>query len=414
MNILFIFSRHSEDPDDSTLTKDLSDEFSKKGNNVTVVTILEKKYGRETELKIENGYEVLRVRTGNYFNLKSKIEKGITILTMPRDIKKEVIKNLGHKKYDLIITHTPFVSSETVIKPLKKYFKCPAFLILWDIFPQNAKDIGLIKNPFLFKFFKWKEKKMLSIYDRILCMSEGNIEYIKEKYLYLRQNIIKLLRNWAVIKPKIIVDKKSIREKYGYEEKEFIAIFGGNMGKPQKLENILFLAEKVLENKDIKFLFIGSGTEKDRLEKYSESKGLRNVKFINQIPRVDYEKLTAACDIGIVSLDERFTVPNFPSKTTDYFKLSLPILASLDGCAVKDYGNFLQNEVKGGLYSQAGNTQELYEKFMLLYENKELRKKLGDNGRKFYEENLGVDKAYKKIVSEIEELKEKNLDGKYI
>ena len=246
---------------------------------------------------------------------------------------------------------------------------------------------------------------MLSIYDRILCMSEGNIEYIKENYLYLRQNIIKLLRNWAVIKPKIIVDKKSIREKYGYEEKEFIAIFGGNMGKPQKLENILFLAEKVLENKDIKFLFIGSGTEKDRLEKYSESKGLRNVKFINQIPRVDYEKLTAACDIGIVSLDERFTVPNFPSKTTDYFKLSLPILASLDGCAVKDYGNFLQNEVKGGLYSQAGNTQELYEKFMLLYENKELRKKLGDNGRKFYEENLGVDKAYKLIMKEIKKLR---------
>lgn len=408
MEILFIFTRHSEDPNDSTLTKDLSDEFSKKGNNVTVVTILEKKYGRETELKIENGYEVLRVRTGNYFNLKSKIEKGITILTMPRDIRKEVIKNLGCKKYDLIITHTPFVSSETVIKPLKKYFKCPAFLILWDIFPQNAKDIGLIKNPFLFKFFKWKEKKMLSIYDRILCMSEGNKEYIKENYMYLRQDIIKLLRNWAVIKPKIKVDKKSIREKYGYEEKEFIAIFGGNMGKPQKLENVLLLAEKVLENKAIKFLFIGSGTEKDRLEKYSESKGLRNIKFINQIPRVDYEKLTAACDIGIVSLDERFTVPNFPSKTTDYFKLSLPILASLDECAAKDYGNFLQNEVKGGLYSQAGNTQELYEKFMLLYKNKELRKRFGDNGRKFYEENLGVDKTYKIIMKEIKELKEIN------
>ena len=61
MNILFIFSRHSENPNDSTLTKDLSDEFFKQGNNVTVVTLLEKKYKRETELKKENGYEVLRL-----------------------------------------------------------------------------------------------------------------------------------------------------------------------------------------------------------------------------------------------------------------------------------------------------------------------------------------------------------------
>ena len=400
MNILFIFARHSENPKDSTLTKDLSDEFFKQGNNVTVVTMLEKKYNRETQLKIENGYEVLRVKTGNYFDLKSKIEKGITVLTIPRDIKREVIKNLGDKKYDLIIAHTPFVSSESIVKPLKEYFKCPTFLILWDIFPQNGKDIGLINNSILFNFFKWKEKKMLSVYDKILCMSEGNMEYMKNNYPYLKKESIKLLRNWAIIKSKEIVDKQEIRDKYGYTEDDFIAIFGGNMGKPQKLENILSLAEKILDYDDVKFLFIGSGTEKERLERYSKDKNLKNVNFLNQVPREDYEKLTAACDIGIVSLDERFTVPNFPSKTTDYFKLSLPILASLDNCAAEDYGVFLAEKIKGGLFAQAGNIEELYEKFMILYSNEELRKELGDNGRMYYEENLGVDKAYKTIIHE--------------
>lgn len=406
MNILFLFLRHAENNSHSTLTKDLSDEFFKQGNNVTVVTILEKKYNRETQLKIENGYEVLRVKTGNYFDLKSKIEKGITVLTMPKDIKREVIKKLGDRKYDLIIAHTPFVSSENILKPLKEYFKCPAFLILWDIFPQNGKDIGLINNSFLFNFFKWKEKKMLSAYDRILCMSEGNMEYMKKNYPYLKKKNIKLLRNWAVIKPKEIVNKQEIRERYGYTEEDFIAIFGGNMGKPQKLENILSLAEKVLNCENIKFLFIGSGTEKDRLEKYSRDKNLKNVKFLNQVPREDYEKLTIACDIGIVSLDERFTVPNFPSKTTDYFKLSLPILASLDNCAANDYGVFLAEKVKGGVFAQAGNIDQLYEKFILIYTDVKLRKELGKNGRKYYEENLGVDKAYETIMREIKELKE--------
>lgn len=404
MNILFVFSRHSENINDSTLTKDLSDEFSKEGHKVTVVTLLEKKYNRETQLKKENGYEVLRVKTGNYFDLKNKFEKGLTVLTMPRDIRREVIKNLGEREYDLIITHTPFISSETIIEPLKKYFKCPAFLILWDIFPQNGKDIGLINNLFIFNFFKWKEKRMLQIYDKILCMSEGNIKYLLENYPYLKKENIKLLRNWALVKPKEIFDKEEIREKYDYNKDDFIAIFGGNMGKPQKLENILFLAEKLLKFENIKFLFIGSGTEKTKLE--AISKKLKNVKFLNQIPREDYEKLTIACDIGLVSLDERFTVPNFPSKTTDYFKLSLPILASLDKCAAEDYGYFLQNRVKGGLFAEAGNIDELYKQFMKLYDDENLRKELGKNGRKYYEENLGVDKAYKTIMKEINYLKE--------
>lgn len=400
MKILFIYSRHSENPNDSTLTKDLSDEFFKQGNEVTIVTLLEKKYGRETEYKIENGYNVLRIKTNDYFNT-GKIKKGISVLTMANDLKKGVFKYLSKEKFDLIITHTPFISNANLIEPIKKYFNCPAYLILWDIFPQNGKDIGMISNSLIFNFFKYKEKKMLSIYDKIWCMSKGNVNYLKENYSYLDKTKINILKNWAVIKPKLEIDSKLIREKYGYTEEDFILIFGGNMGRPQKLENILELSKKSIINKNIKFLFIGSGSEKDRLEKYSKEEKLNNVRFINQVPREDYEKITASCDVGIVSLDERFTVPNFPSKTTDYFKLSLPILASLDNCSVSDYGSFLENEVKGGLFASAGDTEELYKKLLELYNSKELREELGNNGRKYYEEYLGVDKAYKTIMNEI-------------
>jgi glycosyltransferase involved in cell wall biosynthesis len=403
VNILFVFSRHSESKDDSTLTRELSDEFSRNGNDITVVTILEKKFKRETEYKIENGYEVLRVKTGNYFNVGNKIEKGITTLTMIPKLKRGILKYLGDKKYDLIITHTPFLSDASLINPLKKYFKCPAHLILWDIFPQNAKDIGIIKNNIIFNFFKQKEKKMFLAYDQIWCMSKGNIKYLQEKYEYLDKDKIKLLKNWAYLKPKLKINKEEIRKKYGYLGEDFLAIFGGNMGKPQKLENILSLAEKCLELSDVKFIFVGNGSEKERLKKITKDKNLKNINFIDQLPREDYEKFTSACDIGLVSLDERFTVPNFPSKTTDYFKLSLPILASLDRCSAEDYGKFLEEEAKGGIFAEAGNVEDLYEKFLTLYNSKDLRKWLGNNGREYYEEHLGVDKAYKVIMNLIKE-----------
>lgn len=403
MNILFIFMKHSENKNDSTLTKDLSDEFFSRGNKVTVVTLSEKKYGKETEIKNENGYQVLRVKTGNYFNVESKLEKGITVLTMFKDLKKGIFEKIGTLKFDLIITHTPFLADAKLIEPLKKHYKCPAYLILWDIFPQNALDIGIIKNKLLFKYFKHKEKNMLSQYEKIFCMSEGNIDYVKEHYDYINPSKLKLLRNWAKLKPYRILDKKEIRKKIGFSEEDIIAVFGGNMGKPQKLENILDLAKETLNDKNIKFLFIGDGTERERLVELVKKENLYNVKFLDSVVREEYEEIVGSCDIALVSLDERFTIPNFPSKTTDYLKLKLPIFALLDECSAKDYGYILENQSKAGIFSLAKNKEECLSKFLNLCNNREIREKLGNNGRKYYEAFLGAEWAYKTIIQELGE-----------
>lgn len=401
MEILFIYARHSEFPKDSTLTKDLSDEFHRQGHKVTVVTLQEKKYGKETSLKIENGYEVLRVKSGNYFNVKSKIEKGMTTALMPYILKKAIIENLRDIKFDLIYTHTPFMANPKLLSGLKKYYKCPVMINLWDIFPQNAVDLGMISNKILINIFKRTEKKMYECADYIGCMSKGNLEYMRKVDSNFQENKYFVLKNWAKLEKSTIENINEIREKYGYKEDDFIVIFGGNMGKPQKLENLLELAKYSLNDKKIKFLFVGNGSEKERLEKTVVDNKLENVKFIEQIPREDYEKLTAACNLGLVSLDERFTVPNFPSKTTDYFKLKLPILASLDKCSSEDYGKLLQDEVKAGLFAKAGDIEELYQKLIMIYSDKDLREQMSENGRKYYEKELGVEKAYKTIMKQI-------------
>ena len=398
MNVLFIYLRHSENPQDSTLTKDISDEFHKNGHKVFVATLLEKKYKRETELKIENGYTVLRIKSGNYFDSPGKIEKGITALTIPFQLKREIIKHLGEEKIDLIFTHTPFVANEYLIKSLKKYFNAKAMLHLWDIFPQNALDIGLMKKGTLSNFFKKKEKKMYKIFDYIGCMSEGNKRYMQEKFDYL--NSFFVLKNWGKGNSKEF-HKIQLRKKYNFDINDFLVIFGGNMGKPQKLSNIINLAKELKDYENIKFIFVGKGTEEKILKELS--KDLNNVFFYNYIPREEYEEFTGMCDLGIVSLDERFTVPNFPSKTTDYFKLGLPIFASLDSCSKNDYGFFLQDLAKGGLFAEAGNIYNMKEVFLKLYNSKELRHTMGKNARRYYEENLGVEKAYRTIMEKLGE-----------
>lgn len=398
MNVLFIFSRHATDPRDSTLTKDLSDEFAKQGVNVYVMTMLEKNKNQDTSFKLENGYHVLRVKTGNYFNCKTRVEKVKTILTMPNQFVAAAKEYLSEVKFDLIIAHTPFVSSQKIITPLKKMFDCPAHLILWDIFPQNAWDIGIIKNKLLFKYFKRSEVKMLTAYDHIWCMSDGNVDYMKQHYPELRYLTIDRLYNSSQIKALPDIDREQIRSKYGYTSEDIIAIFGGNMGVPQRLENILELAKRA---KDIKFLFVGSGTETSVIIELANRLKLDNVQFISQVPRADYEALTYGADIGLVSLDQRFTVPNFPSKTTDYFKLQLPIFASLDSGAAKDYGYFLTDIAKAGRFAQAGDHESVFNEFIKLCSDTNLRKQLGKNGRRFYEDCLSSESAYEKIVNRL-------------
>lgn len=398
MNVLFIFSRHSKDPRDSTLTKDLADAFFDAGVNVYVMTMSEARDHNHTGMSLENGYNVLRVRTGNYFNCNTKLEKIKTILEMPGQFIQAAKKHLYNIKIDLIITHTPFVSSKRVINPLKKMFQCKAHLILWDIFPQNAWDIGIIQNKFLFRFFKHQEIKMLRCYEQIWCMSNGNIDYMRINYPELMNIKMGLLYNSAKIKSILTVNKSEIRAKFGYLDSDIIAIFGGNMGVPQSLENILDLAS-LLDAKigNAKFLFVGSGTETNKLKNIATVRCLSNVKFIDQIPRNDYENIMAIADIGLVSLDQRFTVPNFPSKTTDYFKFGIPVLASLDDCSSRDYGHFLTEITNGGLFARAGNVNDLLYVYMELYSNASLRKELGTNGRRFYETELGSMNAFKKI-----------------
>ena len=394
MKILFLLLKHEK----NNLYDELVQEFVERGNEVYIATIIERKYNLETNLFKENEIEILKIKTGNMFEVRF-IEKGLTTLSLGYLFKKNIDKYWGNVKFDLVISHTPPITFTPVIKWLKQKYNIKSYLILRDIFPQNAKDLGIIKNKFLFDFFRYKEKQLYKYSDYIGCMSEGNINFLKNQDPEIENSKFHILRNWGKIKPKFEYNKNIIRKKYAYEEDDFIVVFGGNMGRPQGLEFLLQLAEKNLTNNNIKFLFIGKGSEKEKLKNIVKTKELKNVRFIDFIPRDDYEKLISACDVGIVSLHSCFTIPNIPSKTIDYFKLSLPILAFTDKNT--DYPIILEKEAKGGLACFYGELENAQNKLILLYQDKNFKKILGMNGRKYYEKYLGVDKAYEIIIKEI-------------
>ena len=108
------------------------------------------------------------------------------------------------------------------------------------------------------------------------------------------------------------------------------------------------------------------------------------------MPRVDYQKIVNECDIGLIFLDKRFTIPNYPSKVLSYFNLSIPVMAAVD--KNNDFKDMLEIS-NAGFWTEAGNIDEYVKKMDKLIESKRLREEMGQNGRKYLEENFKVEKS---------------------
>lgn len=167
------------------------------------------------------------------------------------------------------------------------------------------------------------------------------------------------------------------------------------------VENISFIidvADRIKKCTNIIFLLIGEGTEKEKIKNLIKIKKLNNVILIDLIPQDDYINLTKQCDVGLVNLSEKFTIPNIPCRTLSYWKSQLPVLAAIDKNT--DYGDLL-DRCNGGLWSITGNTDAYIANLLTLYNNPEKKKQMGENGYNFLINELNSEKAYKTIISKI-------------
>ena len=172
------------------------------------------------------------------------------------------------------------------------------------------------------------------------------------------------------------------------------------MGVPQQLENIVFMAENLQCDKNIKFIFIGSGTEKEKLKKIIFDKKISNIEIKDFVPRDEYENIIKAADVGVISLNRNYTVPNFPAKVTGYCKMGLPIFASLDQCSYKFLGNFIERN-NLGVVTESGNIEQMKDDFFKMIKN--LKNYKSENIQNVYKKEFDIEKAYNTIMKNIGE-----------
>lgn len=375
---------------------DLISEFQKQGHDVLVVAPDSNK--EAIGLQMEGGVKILRVATLKLLNV-GLIQKGLANILLPYQYKKALRESGIPLDFDLILMPTPPITLTKVAKWLKKKSKAKMYLILRDIFPQNAVDLKMMKadGP-IYSYFRKKEKELYRISDYIGCMSPANIAFVKKHNPEVESSKLHLLPNWENGNTPFQSENSAVvAAQYGIAHK-FVLIFGGNIGRPQKLENIIELAKSCEDLQDIVFIIIGRGTEKAKISKLITHYGLQNVIIRDMIPRSEYNELLHLADVGLISLSEEFTIPNFPSKVLSYFNSKKPVLASLD--LATDFGTMLE-ETRSGFWAEAGNTAALKEKLMLMYQNKELRQEMGHNGFEYKNKYLLPEHSYSTIMKHV-------------
>lgn len=393
-NIVLLTTKYASDKRDAWLTNEMAYSFQDDGHEVSVVVFSWLRDDPVSSVQEIDGVKVIRIKLHCFFYNSGLLGTFLKVFLFPYWARIVIKKHIG--KCDLLIANTPCITVMGLSSFFKENYKAKTYLVLWDFFPFYLKDLGAIRNKLFFNFFHYLEGKMYRTFDRIGCMTRGNIDFLVNNYSGIDASKIEILPLWAKIKAVEPIDKMLVRKKYNLPADKIIAVYGGAMSIVQELSNLLDLARSCLDKK-VCFLFIGRGTERERLEREAVHEGLSNVVFLDYVPRDEYQDVVHACDIGLISLSRKLSVPSFPSKSIDYFKVSLPILASLD--LVTDFGVILQDEIKAGFSVPAGNTALLSERLELLASDTELRVKMGLAGRLYYEMHLSVEVARDKIYS---------------
>lgn len=331
MNVVYLTFSSNIDIKSHGVHIDLMKKMRDEKHNVYIVCPLERREKKKTSLEYEEGIHILRVWS---LNLKRSnfIEKGLGTILVESQFSKAIKRYLPDVHFDLILYSTPPITFPRVIKELKQANKnAYSYLLLKDIFPQNAVDLGMLKQGgFIYRYFRKKEIQLYKSSDFIGCMSPANVSYLLKHNSFINKKKVEVAPNSLIPQPLSSLSREVIRAKYGIPNDKPVFIYGGNLGKPQGIDFLIKCLNDNLNRNDCHFVIIGSGVDYPKVEAWYQDKNPINTTLLKGLPVKEYNLLVQSCDIGLIFLDYRFTIPNFPARLLSYMEFHMPVLAVTD------------------------------------------------------------------------------------
>jgi glycosyltransferase involved in cell wall biosynthesis len=299
---------------------------------------------------------------------------------------------LASEQWDGVVWYAPSIFHGPLASYLKKRSNCKGYLIIRDIFPEWAVDMGLLGRGLPYRFFDAVARHQYSVADVIGVQTPGNRGYFDQ---WQRQpgRTLEVLQNW-LDKPALSRCHIRVNETALAGRKVFV--YAGNMGIAQGMDILLDLAEKLQHLTDVGFLFVGRGSDSARLKNAAKDRKLDNVLFYDEIHPDEIPDLYAQSSAGIVALDPKHKSHNIPGKFLTYMQSGLPVLANVN--PGNDLAKMIRDE-RVGQVCESNRIEDLLQLVSTLLAQIKSDSELPSRCRNLFAREFAVDKAVRQIVA---------------
>ena len=288
--------------------------------------------------------------------------------------------------YDYVICESPPLFLGITAYLLAKLKGAKLIFNVSDLWPESAEKLNIVTNKFFLGMAYRLENFLYKKSEIVTGQTQGIVKSISSRFpstktFWLPNGVdISLYSSFK--------DNSGWRYKNNFLQSDFILLYGGILGHAQGLEVILNAANILKSNKDIKFILLGSGPEKEKLEKLKSNLSIENIFFINTVPKKEMPVIINAANATIIPLKKLELFKGaIPSKIFESLSMEKPILLGVEGEAKE----LFIEEGNCGIAFEPENADDLAKKIIQLYHDRELLKQLGENGRKYVTEKFNKD-----------------------
>ena len=371
--------------------RDLAREFARQGHALTVLLPTPDQQA-PWALEQTDGVKVLRLKAPRTKDI-GYVRRTLGELAMPFAMLRQFRKSpLATEQWDGVVWYSPSIFHGPLVSALKKSSGCKGYLIIRDIFPEWASDMGLMGRGLPYRFFDAVARYQYSVANVIGVQTPGNSGYF-DRWRQQPGRQLEVLQNWldkpALARCPIRVNETSLAGRK-------VFVYAGNMGIAQGMDILLDLAEQWCGRKDVGFLFVGRGSDATRLKSAAKDRKLDNVLFCDEIHPDEIPDLYAQCNVGIVALDPRHKSHNIPGKFLTYMQSGLPVLATVnDG---NDLAQMIRDEQVGQV-CESNRVDDLVQFAKQLLEQIESDGQMPPRCRNLFQREFAVEKTVHQIVA---------------
>jgi glycosyltransferase involved in cell wall biosynthesis len=301
---------------------------------------------------------------------------------------------------DIIMCESPPLFLGYSALYLKRKKKAKLIFNVSDLWPESAEKLGVVTNKWMLKLAYRLEKKLYQKSILVTGQTQGICKNINMRFPLVKTFWLPNGVDVSYYNPSTVTSNWRIEN--DFSESDILYLYAGIIGLAQGLEIILKAAEIVKSNPSIKFILLGSGPEKEKLLSIKTEKQLSNVYFFDAVSKLQMPQIVKASDVSIIPLRKlELFLGAIPSKIFENLAMEKPVILAVDGEARE----LFVNQGKCALYSEPENAEDLTKNVLLLANNEDLRKQLGERGRIYVEESFNrntiAKNFYTKLISDV-------------